>query len=287
MRPSKIREPRADAGLWGGRVTVSQALGLGILQGATEFLPVSSSGHLVLARRWLGDGAGTRLLFDVIVHLGTLLAIACVLRERIWALLRAAAGWIDGSKPREQETDRRWLGLLVLASIPTAVLGLALRGTVQAMHANPGSVGAALIATGGILLLSERFGRRLRGPSELGWLDALSIGVAQGLAVLPGISRSGATVATALWRGARGETAVEFSILLSVPVVLGAAALELSRAGWGTLGGEALPLLTGFTAAFLTGTLSLKALQWVVTRRRLAPFAAYCAVIGVGALVFA
>jgi undecaprenyl-diphosphatase len=256
------------------------------LQGATEFLPVSSSGHLVLARAWLPSAGSPQLLFDLVVHLGTVAAVALVLRGRLGALIRAAPSLLPGREPPEgAETERRWLMLIAVGSVPTALIGLSLRGTVEEMHLRPAWVGVALLITAVLLIASERFGRRERGPEALGVADAVTIGIAQGLGVLPGISRSGVTVATALWRGAQAEVAVEFSILLSIPAILGANLLELTRAGPATVGGEIFPLLVGFGAAFLTGALSLKALQWVVTRRKLLHFAVYCAAVGTGAIL--
>ena len=234
-------------------MTITQAVALGVLQGATEFLPVSSSGHLALAENALSSAPRADLLFDVVVHLGTLLAILLLLRHRVGRL-------------------------------PTALVGLLLRDATTAMHSLPAAGGGALLVTAGILFASERFGRRTRGARELGVPDALLIGTLQGLAVLPGISRSGATVGAALWRDVDGATAVEFSMLLSVPAVLGANVLEMGLAGGEALRGEALPLLVGFAAAFATGALGLRALQWVVASRRLLPFAVYCAALGAGAI---
>ena len=267
-------------------VTVLEALALGILQGATEFLPVSSSGHLALAERLLARQSLSGLLFDVIVHLGTVLAILLVLRRRVSRLARALLALAPGSAARADETDRRWLLLLAAGSLPTAAIGLALREVALRVHAEPAWVGICLIATALILVSSERRGSRSRGAAELGLLDALLVGTVQGLAVLPGISRSGSTVGAALWRDADAETAVEFSMLLSVPAVLGANFLEIARAGLGAVQAELLPLVVGFGTAFASGALCLKALQWVVGHRKLRPFAAYCAVIGMGAIAF-
>lgn len=268
-------------------MTLDQALVLGVLQGVTEFLPVSSSGHLALAQSLLPNWKGPRLLFDVVVHLGTLAAIALVLRGRMWALVRAALSFLPGRMcPHGNSVERGWLLLIVLGSVPTAIIGLVLHDTVTTMHMNPAWVGAALLVTAILLVASERVGKRTRGPEALGIADALIIGVAQGFGVLPGISRSGSTVAVALWRDARGDVAVEFSILLSVPAVLGASLLEIQRSGLVTVGAEIVPLLAGFMAAFVIGAVSIKALQWVVTRRKLLPCAVYCALIGAGAIVF-
>ena len=263
-------------------MTLMQAVALGILQGATEFLPVSSSGHLALAESVLDAPPREVLLFDVVVHLGTLLAILLLLRARVLRLLRAVLSFLPGAAHGDP-VDRRWIGLIVLGSLPTAVIGLLLRDTTSAMHAEPAAVGGALWISAAILVASERFGTRTRGPEDLRAADALLIGAVQGLAVLPGISRSGATVGTALWRGVRAETAVEFSMLVSIPAVVGANALVLARAGSEAVRADAGPLLVGFAVAFATGVLGLRALQWVVARRRLLPFAVYCGALGTGA----
>ena len=269
-------------------MTLSQALGLGVLQGVTEFLPISSSGHLVLAQNLWPGLDDPSLLFNVVVHLGTTAAILVVLRRRVAALLRAAlrlpftraAEWADSP-------DLRWLGLIVLASVPTAVIGLSLRSLVEGMQTLPAAVGVSLLVTAGILLAVNRRGRRARGAEDLGWVDAVIVGSAQGLAVIPGISRSGATVAAALFRDTRAEVAVEFSMLISVPAIVGANLLEGVRAGTTQLSVGAAPLLVGLGAAFVAGALSLKVLQWAVRGRRLSGFAVYCALAGLGAIALA
>ena len=260
-----------------------QALALGILQGSTEFLPISSSGHLALAQNLLPGVSGPLLLFDVVVHLGTLLAIAVLFRRRLWELLRAALSYLPGAAA-VPDADRRWLGLILIGSVPTAVIGLALRDVSESLLERPAGVGAALLVTAFLLLVSERVGQRSRGSGELGALDALLVGTAQGLAVIPGISRSGATVATGLWRDLRGDVAVEFSLLLSMPAVAGAALLVGLESGIRLDAAELAPLAVGFGAALVSGLLAVKALQWVVVRRRLLPFAIYCGVLGAGAL---
>jgi undecaprenyl-diphosphatase len=264
-------------------LTLSQALGLGVLQGVTEFLPISSSGHLVLAQNLWPGLTGSHLLFDVVVHLGTVGAIVWVFRRRVMRLFLALWALTVGGGPKSP-VDARWLGLIVVASVPTALIGLVLRGVVEKMQIEPAAVGAALLVTAGFLFAADRVGNRSREESELGWVDAVVVGAAQGLGVIPGISRAGATVAAALARNTRAEVAVEFSMLISIPAVLGANLLEGTRAGVGELSAQAVPLLVGFIAAFFVGALSLNALRWVVGRRKLLPFAAYCGVVGLGAL---
>jgi undecaprenyl-diphosphatase len=264
-------------------LTLLQALGLGVLQGVTEFLPISSSGHLVLAQNLWPGLDGSFLLFDVFVHLGTVLAIVWVLRRRVGALVHAMWTIVLG-RAVWNSADVRWLGLILLASVPTALLGVGLRGLAEGMQIRPAAVGAALLVTAAVLYGSERRGNRRRGPEELGWVDAVVVGTAQGLAVIPGISRSGATVGAALVRDTAPEAAVEFSMLISIPAVLGANLYEVGGAGLAELTAQAAPLSAGFFAAFVAGALSLKALRWAVVRRRLLPFAVYCVVAGVGAL---
>jgi undecaprenyl-diphosphatase len=266
-------------------LTLWQALVMGVLQGVTEFLPISSSGHLVLAQNVWPGLEGSFFLFDVVVHLGTICAILWVLRRRVGALLSALAALLARGNPGDPIATR-WLGLIVVASIPTTVLGIALRDLVEGMQTRIVWVGAALVVTALLLFVAERWGARTRGPTEMGWVDALIVGVAQGVAVLPGISRSGATVTAALCRDARADVAVEFSMLISIPAVIGANLLEGARAGLADLNAEKAQLIVGFLAAFVAGALSLRALQWVVQRRLLLPFAAYCAVVGLGVIGF-
>ncbi len=268
-------------------MTPQEALGLGVLQGATEFLPVSSSGHLALAEYLMPGLEEPQLLFDVVAHLGTLFAIVFVLRDRVWGLIRAGFGLVGiGRDEAAQAVDRHWLMLIIVASIPTAIIGLTLRDTVTEIRLDPRFVGAALLVTAALLFSTERLGTRTRGADQLGWKDALLIGCVQGFAVVPGISRSGSTVAAALWRNSRAETAVELSILISLPAVLGANILELAKNGFGAVEAQLTSLGIGFGAALVTGLLSLKALQWIVTNRKLSPFALYCACVGLGAMFF-
>lgn len=262
-------------------MTLSQALGLGALQGVTEFLPISSSGHLVLARSLWSGADSPQLLFDVVVHLGTLAAIVLILHRRIAALLIAL---LQLPRRGADSPDVRWIGLIALACVPTALIGYGMRDWVEGMQTHPAWVGAALMVTAALLLWADRFPSPSRGHAEVGWADALVVGVVQGLAVIPGISRSGATVVAALSRDVRGDAAVEFSMLISIPAVIGANLLEGSRVGMGALSAEAGPLVVGFISALLAGAVSLRALMWAVQRRRLRPFAAYCAVVGLAAV---
>jgi undecaprenyl-diphosphatase len=270
----------------GSVVSLVEALVLGVLQGVTEFLPISSSGHLALSQALLGQEPRSTLLFNVVVHLGTLCAILLVLRRRVAGLVRGLLSFLRPGAPAEAlRTERRWIGLIVVASIPTALAGLALRDFVEVMNHRPVWIGCAFLTTMVLLICAERVQRRERGPESIGALDALCVGCAQSLGILPGISRSGATVTAALWRGARSDVAVELSILVSVPAIVGANALEALRPESALLGDALAPVALGFAAAFVTGIFALRALQWVVRQRRLLPFAFYCGLLGAGAIV--
>ena len=161
-----------------------------------------------------------------------------------------------------------------------------MKDMVEPMSESPRTVGFFLCVTAVLLVLAERLGQRTRERADLRVSDALLIGFVQGLAVLPGVSRSGATISVALWRDARPDVAVGFSLLVSIPAIVGANLLVLLE-GAGELGvSDLAPFGVGFAAAFGSGYLSLHALQWVVARRRLLPFAGYCGALGVGAIAF-
>jgi undecaprenyl-diphosphatase len=262
-------------------LTLLEALALGVLQGVTEFLPISSSGHLALAQTLLGRAPEGTLLFNVVVHLGTMVAIALVLWRRIARLCLALASFVrPGAPDPALATERTWIGLIIVANIPTGLIGLGIRDTVQQMNHAPRWIGVAYLGTALLLLAAERVGTRDRGPDQLGVVDALWIGCAQSLGILPGVSRSGATVTASLWRGARADTAVEFSILISIPAIVAANLLEMLGPRSGGPGVNVTPLAVGFVAALVTGVVALRVLQWVVRNRQLLPFAAYCALLG-------
>lgn len=265
-------------------MTLVQALALGVLQGVTEFLPISSSGHLALVQTLLGRDPQAALVFSVVLHLGTTLAILWVLRVRVGRLIRALDSLLrPGARDPGLETERRWLWLILVASVPTGIAGLSLRHFVEEMTARPVWIGFAFLSTMLLLLSAERIGSRQRGAEAITTLDALWVGCAQSIGILPGISRSGSTIAVALWRGTKPEVAVEFSILISVPAIVGANLLELASGTPGASVGV-LSFCVGFTAALVTGIAALHALVWVVRERRLTGFAVYCGVLGAGAI---
>ena len=260
-------------------MSILHAILLGILQGLTEFLPVSSSGHLAIAQHFLPGFEQPGVLFDVLLHVGTILAVLIAFRREVWQLARAPF-----ARDEEARVGRRILFLLVVGSIPTAIIGLAFKDFFVSMFERITVVAAMLLVTGALLLWANWMQRRDgRKADRLTLWDALLTGVAQGCAVMPGISRSGATIAALLLRGVDGETAARFSFLLALPAVGGAALLSLKDLPPGSF--DALPAyLAGMAAAFVTGLLAIRWLLGVVRRRRLAGFALYCWLVG-GALL--
>lgn len=255
-------------------MSLIDAILLGILQGATEFLPVSSSGHLVLAQQMLDGFDQPGVLFDVLLHVGTMIAVILYFRKDLAGLISSL--WRrDEAAPAQQFQ----LWLLVVGSVPTAVIGLLFKDFFTGLFHRPDLVGAMLLVTGSLLWLAERL--RRRGPSrqQLGLLDALVVGTAQGAAIIPGISRSGTTIAVLLMRGVDGEVAARFSFLLALPAVFGAALLSLNDLSAVATG--LLPAyLAGTLAALITGLLCIHLLLGIIRRRRLHLFAFYCWVAG-------
>ncbi len=255
-------------------MTLIQALFLGLIQGLTEFLPVSSSGHLAITQHFLPGFEQPGVLFDVMLHVGTMVAVVLFFWREIRAL--AIAPFRRGG---DSGIHRKMLVLILAGSVPTAVIGLTFKDFFEGLFENLTVVAAMLLVTGTLLFVSERFRRGSRKESQLTIGDALLTGTVQGLAIIPGISRSGSTIATLLLKGVDGETAARFSFLLALPAVLGAALLSLKDIS-GVPTGD-LPLyLAGTAMAFAAGYLSIRFLLAVIRRRRLFAFALYCWVAG-------
>ncbi len=250
-------------------MTIGQGLGLGALQGLTEFLPVSSSGHLVLARALLGVQEPA-VEFVVLVHAGSLLAILAFFWRDILSLFT---------------TRRRLIGWLLLGSVPAAVVYAVFHDAVEASFERPLVVGAALLVTGGVLLGAERLASDRRSLDEVGWLDALLIGVAQAVALLPGISRSGMTIGTGLARGLERRAAVTFAFLLGSVAIGGATLLKARDFGSLAAGSGWGPVAAGFVAAAVVSFGSLALLTISVRRKCLAYFAIYCFFVGGGVIL--
>lgn len=252
-----------------------QALLLGALQGVAEFLPISSSGHLRIGQELLGLGDAP-LLFDVALHVATLAAVLLVFRRRIGAILVSLVRWVGG---RAGQDDAENLGIvipLLAATVVTAALGFAIKD----LEIPTRMVAGLMLATAAILVASSFLGGA-SGFRDLGIPRGLAVGLAQGIGVLPGISRSGITIAAGLATGLRREVAGEFAFLVSIPAILGALVLELRDLAELKTAVPAGPLALGMAVAFAVGVVSLKLLLPVVRRGRLAWFALYLVPAGI------
>ncbi len=259
------------------------AIVLGIIQGLTEFLPVSSSGHLVIVPALLG-WQEQGLAFDTVLHLATLFAVLAYFRDD-W--LHLADAWIGSVVRRRVETpDERLAWYIVVGCVPAALAGGLLEGWFEQAFGRPEMVAYFLLATAALLVAGEALGRQERDLVKLRLPDVVAIGLAQAAAILPGISRSGSTIATGLLVGQTREAAARFSFLLAAPIIFGAGATQLPRAlREQAVGSELLALALGFVAAAVVGYLSISFLLRYLSRGSLYPFAAYCAVVGVVAAV--
>jgi undecaprenyl-diphosphatase len=270
-----------------------EALILGIVQGATEFLPISSSGHLVLVPWWLGWD-NPSLLFDLVLHLGTLVAVLSYFWRDWLTLLRTAARTAPQIRSirtlMNQDPDARLLILLIMGTIPAVIIGGVFSSIFEAAYANPTEVAAELLVTATILVLTERYRSADRPIAYFTIRDALFVGLAQAFAIFPGISRSGTTIGAGMWRGLSRSEAARFSFLLSVPIIIGAAGYESMKVilDGETISSEELTAMAvGFTAAMVVGYLSIWFLMRLLRQRRLYGFAVYCAVVGTLSLLVA
>ncbi len=266
-------------------MNILEAIILGIVQGATEFLPISSSGHLVLIPAWFGLTPPT-LPVAAIMHEGTLLAVLIYFRRDVWQIVTAVLAGLRQRRPlATPEARLGWL--IAFGSIPAAAAGLLLESFFEEVFGTPVYAASFLLATAVILVVGERLLSGRKSIAQMGWLDALIVGLFQMFAILPGISRSGSTITAGLWRGLDREAAARFSFLLGIPVILGAGLLGLGDvAASGNLGQQAPVLLAAFTAAAITGYVCIAFLINWLKQHSLYLFAGYCAVFGLLFLLF-
>lgn len=261
------------------------AILLGLLQGLTEFLPVSSSGHLKIAPYLLGLDPGP-LAFDVAVHFGTLLAVVVYFSRDLWELAVGTLG-VGGRSPEQVRTARREVAMLAAASVPAALAGFLLADTFEQRFGDPRLAAVMLIVTAAFLLVAERLyaSRQETGTASPTWRSSLTMGLSQALAIIPGISRSGATIATGMGTGMTRSAAARFSFLMSVPVIFGAFILQLpdlsadALAGTGWTTGE---VVVGTIVAAVSGYLAIRVLMQLVRNDTLRVFAWY--VLGLSAV---
>ena len=270
-------------------MTILEAIVLGVLQGITEFLPVSSSGHLVLMQYFLGIKE-SQVFFDVMVHLGTLGAVIIVYYQLIGSLVRTGFSTLFQADfyrhPRLTISDTpnlRLIWFLLLGSIPTGLIALLFKDSLEAIFGKPMIVAGMLIITGLILQLSRLGQRRRQTETPLRAWHTPLVGIVQGLAIIPGISRSGSTISISLLLGLSPQVAAQYSFLLSIPAILGAVALKLKDAGEITIAPAVI--IAGTLTSFIVGYIALRFLLAMLNRGRFSIFSYYCFALGIVAAV--
>lgn len=256
---------------------VIEAILLGLVQGLTEFLPVSSSGHLQIFKEILGVEIAGNVTFDVTLHAATVLSTIVVMWAEITRLF-------TGLFSRRFNEEQRYVLKIILSMIPAGVVGILFSEQIEHLFTSLAFVGAMLLLTA--LLLSFAYYAKPRQKETISWRDAFLIGCAQAVATLPGLSRSGTTIATGLLLGNRKEGVAHFSFLMVIPVILGKMLLDIVSGEMSALGVETMPLVAGFLAAFVSGALACKFMINIVTRGKLIWFAYYCAVAGALSILY-
>ncbi len=266
-------------------IALGPALLLGIIQGVTEFLPISSSGHLALANWFFGVKEGG-LALVMLVHAGTLLSVVIVFRRETAALVRGTFALPRhlGKPPAAWPEPVRNAALVAVATIPGVLAGYFVKDSIESAFGDMRSVGWQFLLTGAILFATRAM---KPGSRDVSWKSALVIGIAQAISILPAISRSGATIAAAIFLGVSRPKAGEFSFVISIPIILGAVLLERPELAGGEFSGQAVPLAAAFAASFAVGWISLIWLLGVIRNGRFHWFAPYCVLIGVLTILFA
>lgn len=269
-----------------------EAMILGLIQGLTEFLPVSSSGHLVIGRELLGIEAPEDIVFEVVVHAATVLSTIVVFRREIWALLKGLFNVKNEIAARRLNDETTYLLKIGVSMIPIFVVGMFFKDYIKEAFGNILVVGLALVVTSMLLFLSDYVSRK-RGEgsaegsegavgaagSEVSWLQAIVIGIAQAFAAIPGLSRSGTTIATGLLSGVKKEAVAQFSFLMVLVPILGEAFLEIVGGEMAASTTGPLALCIGFASAFISGVFACRVMIALVKRAQLKWFALYCAVV--------
>ncbi len=280
-------------------MSLLEAVLMGVLQGVTEFLPVSSSGHLALFKiLFKVDDVG--LLFDVILHFGTLLAIFAVYYKDIWKLIVEGCGIVadacgnvaiffknlahgqkGGYRQLVSSGYRKFVMLVIVSTIPTGIIGILASDLVEMASRLLIVPGICLIATGCLLIAADHFRDGTKMPKQVTYSNAFIIGIAQGIAVLPGLSRSGTTIAACMLSGFNRKFAVKYSFIMSIPAVLGSLVFELAGAGGLSFAPREIAYyLVGMAVAAIVGYVCIKAMLYVVRQKRFIGFAIYCFAIG-------
>ena len=260
-----------------------QALILGIVQGLTEFLPVSSSGHLEIGHVLLGTSGEENLTFAIIVHAATVLSTLVVLWNQVAQLFRGTFTTLQWN------AEKDYVAKILVSMVPVFIIGMFFKDQVESFFGNGLLlVGICLLITAALLALSEWLQKKRQDAGhEVGYKDAIIIGVAQACAVLPGLSRSGTTIVTGLLCGVKKESVAQFSFLMVLIPILGEAFLDLMKLLQGEIVSDLglVPAIVGFVAAFVTGCFACRFMIEIVRRQRLIWFALYCAIVGSVAII--
>ncbi len=281
-------------------MSLLQAILMGIIQGLTEFLPVSSSGHLALFKILFGVETDTGILYDVLLHLGTLIAICVVYYRDIAKLIVNGLGVIrdacvnvviffknkfgGAAEPYRRVINssyRKFAMLIIVSTIPTGIIGYFGRDVVSMASEILIVPGICLIVTAILLFIADRTKDGEKLPKNVTYTDAFSVGIAQGIATLPGLSRSGTTITACLLSGYQRNFAVKYSFLMSIPAILGAVVLELKDAvGMEVTGSEIAYYIAGMLVAAVVGYVCIKTMLVVVRKKKFTGFAVYCLIVG-------
>ena len=263
---------------------------LGIIQGLTEFLPVSSSGHLVILQNFFNINE-SEILFDVTLHMGTLLAVLIFFRKDLKEMICESGEYLMGLMHKKETVSsiknkpHASLALwVIIGTLPTAFIGVIFKDHLEDLFSAPKRAAFMLIVTGLILIISKMLPAAYTKRNNVGLITALAVGIAQGIAITPGISRSGTTIVCGMVCGMDRELAGRFSFLLSIPAIAGAMVLQLASKDLGSI--DFFPLLMGFLSAAVIGFLSLKFLMKIVKKGNLAWFAPYCWALGLGIIFY-
>ena len=276
-----------------------EAILLGLIQGLTEFLPVSSSGHLEIGKVLLGVETTDDLLFTTMVHAATVLSTIVVFRQQIWDLLKGLFTGLKDLKIENRslvcndQTD--YLLKMVVSMIPVFIVGVFFKDAVESLFGSITVVGFALVATAALLFFSDMVSRPRRSApvrenvyrNGISYWQAFAVGLGQALAVIPGLSRSGTTISTGLICGVRREVMAQFSFLMVLVPILGETFLELVGGEFGASSVGALPLLLGFISSFVSGLFACKVMIALVKKARLSWFALYCLIAAACIFIFA
>ncbi len=272
-------------------MTILQSIILGIIQGLTEFLPISSSAHLVIVPYLLNwhIPAQDAFIFDVLVQLGTLLAVIVYFRKDLYTIITGVIRGLVHRQPWQPFSDpnARLGWFLVLATIPAVIAGLLLKNLVERAFSSPLAAGLLLIGTAALLITAERVGKRSRQIESITWLDTLLVGLFQVISLLPGISRSGSTISGGMIRNLDRPSAARFSFLMSVPVMIGAGVLaivDLVKLPGFT--GQIPTLVAGFISAAVVGYLAIHWLLTYLSKRSLYVFAIYSIGVSITVVIF-